>query len=423
MTAPRRLRITELAEASHEGRVRDHNEDRALAGPDVIAVADGMGGASAGEVAADMAVERVASLGAPVTGTELADAIERANAEIFAAAGADPAKAGMGTTITAGAIEDGTLEVAHVGDSRAYLWRDGDLEQVTNDHSVVAELVRRGTLTPEEASRHPHRNVITRALGAEEQVEVDRMSLDLRPGDVVLLCSDGLTGHLSDDQIVTVLREGGSLRAIADRLVRRTNQAGGTDNVTVVLARFSWSEKPALESSDTGDTASQTREMPVIRGVTSGGVSKTDASTRPPRILEPIRGRRRGRVLRPVFVGVAVALVLVVGAVAWIASRSYVLTESDEGTVQLDNGFPFEILGLSFAVTWQDTGISAAPVNEADPDALDGGARGQGEAVAETVGVVLAYGLPDPPVLATEGATSGGAAQPDQPQPKPGAAP
>ncbi len=414
MTPPRTLRITELAEATHAGRVRDHNEDRSLAGPEVIAVADGMGGASAGEVAADMAIERMVSLDAPVTGDELADAIERANEEIFAAAAADPDKAGMGTTITAGAVEEGALEVAHVGDSRAYLWRDGELAQITDDHSVVAELVRRGTLTPEEASRHPHRNVITRALGAEERVEVDRMTLDLRPGDVLLFCSDGLTSHLSDDQIEAILREGGSLRATVDRLVRRTNQAGGTDNITVVLARVGWSDRePTLASSDTGETGSHTQEMPVIRGVASAGATKAEAS-RTPRILEPVRGRRRGR-LRPAFVAVAVVLAMVVGAVTWVASRSYVLTESDDGTVQLDNGLPFEILGLSFAVPWQDTGVAAARINEADPGALNGGARGQGEAVAETVGVVLAYGLPDAPVLATAGAPAG-ERTPQQPQ-------
>ena len=422
MTPPRTLRITELAEASHEGQVRDHNEDRALAGPDVIAVADGMGGASAGEVAADMAVERMSTLNGPFGGEELAGAIERANAEIFAAAAADPAKAGMGTTITAGAVEDGTLELAHVGDSRAYLWRDGELSQVTHDHSVVAELVRRGTLTPEEATRHPHRNVITRALGAEEEVEVDRVSVDLRPGDVVLLCSDGLTSHLSDDQIESVLREGGTLRAISDRLVRRTNQAGGTDNVTVVLARVSWSDGAVVAADSSEDTATQTREMPIIRGATSGGVAGAEASSRPPRILEPIRGHRRGR-LRPAFVAVAVVLVLIVGAVAWVASRSYVLTESDEGTVQVDNGLPFGILGVSFAVPWQDTGISAATINEADPDALNGGARGQGEAVAKTVGVVLAHGLPDAPVLAAAGTQQDGPSQPDQSETEPGATP
>jgi len=391
----RHHRITELAEASDAGRVRDHNEDRALGGPDVIAVADGMGGANAGEVAAGLAVEGVGRLRAPVSGDDLRRAIEDANGRIHTEAAADPAKAGMGTTVTAGAIEDGGLELAHVGDSRAYLWRDGELAQLTNDHSVVAELVRRGTLTPEEAERHPHRNVITRALGAEPEVEVDRSRVEVKSGDVVLITSDGLTTHLNDDQIEAVLREGGTLRALADRLVRRANAAGGSDNVTVVLARIGLGDAAADAREGQPAQQGETREMPVIRGV---GSAPAEGDARPPAVLQPIQGRRRSR-LRPAIVAVAVVLLLVVGAVAWVASRSYVITEGEEGTVQIQNGLPISLLGQDLAVTWQDTGIPAEDVLADDPGALDPRARGRGEAVDEAAALVWAYGVPEVPAI------------------------
>ena len=143
----------------------------------------------------------------------------------------------MGTTLTAALLADGRLDVVHVGDSRAYLWRDGELRQLTEDHSVVAELVRRGSLSAEDAEHHPHRNVITRALGAEPDVVADTVSEALRDGDVVLLCSDGLSSYVPERDIAAVLAEAGSLREAAAALVERANAAGGTDNVTVVLAR------------------------------------------------------------------------------------------------------------------------------------------------------------------------------------------
>jgi PPM family protein phosphatase len=192
-TADRPLALVEVAHLSDTGRIRHHNEDRSLASPRVLVVADGMGGAKAGEVAAQMAVDAVGRLVGPVHEGDVRSAVERANRAIRRLATDDPDKSGMGTTLTAAMLDDGRLDVVHVGDSRAYLWRDATLRQVTEDHSVVAELVRRGSITREEAETHPHRNVITRALGAEEGVDADVVHVDLEDGDVVLLCSDGLS--------------------------------------------------------------------------------------------------------------------------------------------------------------------------------------------------------------------------------------
>src|SRR5262249_19938222 len=169
------LKPVELSARSDVGRVRAHNEDRYLAAPPLLAVADGMGGAQAGEVAAGVAVDHLEALGPDPSPEALQAAIVEANEAIRRMAAEDPERAGMGTTVTAALLGDGgRLELMHVGDSRAYLLRAGGLRQLTDDHSVVAELVRRGSIAPEEAEVHPQRNVITRALGAEDGVEVDR---------------------------------------------------------------------------------------------------------------------------------------------------------------------------------------------------------------------------------------------------------
>ena len=410
MSSDRPLTVVEVARASDPGRVRSHNEDRAFAEPPLMVVADGMGGARAGEVAAEMAVERLQELAAPLDPDDLKGAIEEVNREIHAAAGADPEKSGMGTTVTAAILDGDRIALAHVGDSRGYLWRDGVLAQLTDDHSVVAELVRLGKLSPEEAGRHPHRNVITRALGAEATVAVDVSRTDAKVGDVVLLCSDGLTAHLNDDQIAAEMRAGGTLRATADRLVRRANQAGGSDNVTVVLGRLGLADRPRrAPASDAPETAvieavppgrgETTAEMPAVRSL-RGQVTPPEeqGKGRRPRVLEPVTGRRRARV-RPTILATVVVLALVVGAVAWVASRSYAVTEGDDGEALVVHGLPYELLGVSFSVPWQDLGIQADAVEAADPDALEGRARGQGEAVEIAARAVWAAGLPATPPL------------------------
>lgn len=231
------LALIELASASDVGRVRSDNQDRDLLAPPLIAVADGMGGHLGGGTAAAMAVDALRAVGQATDPTVLLDALTGANRAIARAAADDPDLTGMGTTATAALLESGILYLVHVGDSRAYLIRGGRIIQVTEDHSVVAEMVRRGTLSADAAENHPARHVITRALGVDAEVQIDALRVDLEPGDVVLLCTDGLSGPVDDGEILAAVEEATALQDAAEALVRMANEAGGPDNVTVVLAR------------------------------------------------------------------------------------------------------------------------------------------------------------------------------------------
>ena len=233
------MRVGRAAGLTDTGRRRRQNEDAFVCEPPLFAIADGMGGAQAGELASRLAAAAIEEAGAAVGDEEgVVGAVRAANARIFERSLTDPAVAGMGTTATVALVDEHgqTLTLAHVGDSRAYRWRGGELEQLTTDHSLVAELVRSGRLTEAEAAVHPHRSVITRALGTEADVEVDTLSLELAPGDLVLLCSDGLSAMVRDDEIARLLEgSGGDPHVAAETLVRAANAAGGEDNVTVVL--------------------------------------------------------------------------------------------------------------------------------------------------------------------------------------------
>jgi len=197
---------------------------------------------------------------AAIQGEEgVATVVRAANARIFERAVHDPAVAGMGTTATVAVVDEraGTVTIAHVGDSRAYLYRDGELEQLTTDHSLVGELVRSGRLTEDEAAVHPHRSVITRALGTDAEVEVDTLTLEVAAGDLVLLCSDGLSAMVRDDEIAQVLRSAeGVPRAAAEALVSAANAAGGEDNVTVVLFELVSEALPSPEATEVTRTTS-----------------------------------------------------------------------------------------------------------------------------------------------------------------------
>lgn len=231
------LAVIEVASATDIGRVRTDNQDRDLLSPPLIAVADGMGGHLGGATAASIAMDTLRGVGGSADPTVLLDALREANRAIAKAASDDPGLTGMGTTATAALLEQGILYVVHVGDSRAYLIRDERILQVTEDHSVVAEMVRRGTLAAEAADHHPARHVITRALGADADIDIDALRVDLEPGDVVLLCTDGLSGPVNDAEILAAITGSPSLEGAAAALVDRANAAGGPDNVTVVLAR------------------------------------------------------------------------------------------------------------------------------------------------------------------------------------------
>jgi PPM family protein phosphatase len=236
------MRIARASALTDVGRRRLGNEDAFVCDPPLFAVADGMGGAQAGELASQLAAAALEERSGGLRGEEgMTALVQDANNRIFRRALTDPAAAGMGTTVTAALVDEeaGALTIAHVGDSRLYRLRGGRLEQLTDDHSLVAELVRSGRLTQAEADQHPHRSVITRALGTEEAVAVDTFTVPMEPRDLYLICSDGLTSMVGDDVILGLLTTAeGDLDRAAESLVAAANTGGGEDNVTVVLVEI-----------------------------------------------------------------------------------------------------------------------------------------------------------------------------------------
>jgi len=247
------------AHLTHPGRKRRHNEDSYIHEPPLFAVADGMGGAKAGEVASGLAVDALRLR--PDIGSDaeayVVDLIQEANRRVYTRATEDASAAGMGTTMTVALVDDdaGRVTIGHVGDSRAYRVRDGKLEQLTDDHSLVGELVRSGRLSPEEAESHPQRSVITRALGTEPDVDVDTFTVEAEPGDIYLLCSDGLTDMTSTRDILAAVESSNDLDDAAHALVRAANDGGGEDNITVVLFE--------IDSDDAGAELGETAQLPV----------------------------------------------------------------------------------------------------------------------------------------------------------------
>ena len=262
------------------GRRRRHNEDSYVCEPPLFAIADGMGGAQAGEVASRLAaaVLNEGTLG-DLEGNglgeaRLAELIQEANRRVYQRSNEDAAASGMGTTMTVALVDGdaGTVAIGHVGDSRAYRVRGGELEQLTEDHSLVNELLKSGRLSPEEALSHPQRSVITRAIGTEPDVDVDTFTVDAQSGDLFLLCSDGLTDMITDDEILGLVeRSEDDLETAARRLVEAANRSGGGDNITVVA--FTITEGAETQASETRtpvpaaddeDTLSGLEGVPVV---------------------------------------------------------------------------------------------------------------------------------------------------------------
>jgi PPM family protein phosphatase len=224
------------------GRRRHRNEDHFVCEPPLFAVADGMGGAQAGEVASGLAAAVLEEADGEERGEErVTSLIQEANRRVFQRSSEDLTASGMGTTMTVALVDmsEGTIAVGHVGDSRAYRVRGGELEQLTEDHSLVGELLRSGKLSPEEAETHPQRSVITRALGTEPDVDVDAFTVPVLAGDLYLLCSDGLSSMIPDREILSVLGTAEDLDAAARSLIDAANDGGGEDNITVVLFEIS----------------------------------------------------------------------------------------------------------------------------------------------------------------------------------------
>jgi serine/threonine protein phosphatase PrpC len=276
--------------ATDVGRVRPGNEDHFLARPesDLFVVADGMGGHRGGEVASEIACDAVGDAFAEHTVDGLIDAIEQANVAVHDAGVDDPELSGMGTTVVALAVvvhdDDEVVAIANVGDSRCYRYADGELDQVTTDHSLVADLVREGSLSPEEAAVHPQRNIVTRVLGVNVDVPVDVFVVDPRAGDRFVLCSDGLFNEVPEPGIATVLRRLTDPDDAAHELVRLAVEGGGRDNVTVVVVDV---------VNDGGRTAAATAAL-ARDGVPGTARSRGPASS-PAYADEPTPSRRRGR--------------------------------------------------------------------------------------------------------------------------------
>jgi serine/threonine protein phosphatase PrpC len=225
------------ARASDTGKKRRRNEDSYVVAPPLFAVADGMGGAQAGEVASKLAAAALEDTdsGSRAGQERVVSLIQEANRRVYARANTDPATSGMGTTMTVALVEGQMVTIGHVGDSRAYLVRAGRLEQLTEDHSLVNELLKSGKLSPQEAETHPQRSVITRAVGTDPDVDVDAFTVDALEGDVFLLCSDGLTDMVDDEGILDVVeRYHDDLDRVAKSLVSAANRGGGEDNITVI---------------------------------------------------------------------------------------------------------------------------------------------------------------------------------------------
>ncbi len=244
------MRLGSSAGRTDPGRKRRRNEDAYVVDPPLFAVADGMGGAQAGEVASRLAAAAFREYHEAddlEPEERLKAIIGEANHRIYERAQSDTEVTGMGTTVTAALFEGAGVAIGHVGDSRAYRMRGGELKQLTSDHSLVADLMRSGRLTAEEAESHPQRSVITRALGTDPDIDVDTLTVEASPGDLFLLCSDGLTSMVPDDEILELIQNGRSLESMAKALVKAANRSGGEDNITVVL--FSVEGEEALEET------------------------------------------------------------------------------------------------------------------------------------------------------------------------------
>jgi PPM family protein phosphatase len=392
------IRVAEHVARTDTGHQRATNEDSHLERAPVFVVADGMGGAQAGEVASQLAVthftDELPGQDGDRAEQRLALAVRKANAEIHALSETDARRAGMGTTLTAAYVGRGEVSFAHVGDSRAYRLRRGELERITEDHSLVEELLRQGRLTEEEAEEHPQRSIITRALGPEPEVEVDTVTVAAEDGDVYLLCSDGLTSMVGEAAIGAILRDAPDITTAAEQLVSAALDAGGRDNVTVVLFRVE--EVGGVEDTRaTEELRSVPEPLTPVDGPpteperlaaaatsapdTSEPISSASAAESPPDTPEPVAAasvpesppdtpepvsrihrraprmprlrsgpqRPRSRTWRRLAVaGVVLAVLAVIATGGVLAAQSVYFIGADEnGQVTVYNGLPYTLAG------------------------------------------------------------------------------
>jgi PPM family protein phosphatase len=339
------LRVDDQAFRTDTGRQRSENEDSLFVRSPIFVVADGMGGAQAGEVASKAAADAF-DRDLPEASPErfLRETIEAANRRIHELAHADPSRAGMGTTITAAIVDARKEEVAigHVGDSRAYRLRRGRLERLTRDHSLVEEMRRKGQITDAQAEDHPQRSIITRALGPEPEVEVDVQTVPAAPGDVFLLCSDGLTTMVDEERIAAVLSATTSMREAVRTLVDEANGAGGRDNITALAFRLGDAAAPLGEAPEEATLVGAAAEE---AGLTATEVRRRAAAAAAQERRERLSAkpqRRRLRTTAKVLAVLAIVAALAFGA--WYGNRQvWFLGTDDSGRVALYRGLPYEL--------------------------------------------------------------------------------
>lgn len=355
------------------GKVRENNEDSLLLGEGrdstLFAVADGIGGFEAGEVASSMAVEALKEL---EPGQPFEQAIREANRRILAAARGDEKLSGMGTTVVAlrfsGSREEPTAEITHIGDSRAYLLKGGELSPITEDHSLVAELVRSGDLTRAQAAEHPQKNLITRALGANEDVEADTTTLKVEAGDRLLLCSDGLTDMVPEDRIASILSDSpGNPEPPARRLLSAALEAGGADNVTIIIADVKEYEPRSRVTEVSGDTS----EMEAVNPSAEAEVRPTREELMARTSMKPTRSarkRKRRQFLKRAAAALirAVAVLLVVAALLspiylWGSNRYFLAYDSNDKVV-IYRGLPYKVGNTKLNQEWKKTNLKESDI-------------------------------------------------------------
>jgi serine/threonine protein phosphatase PrpC len=429
------LRVAEQYVGTDTGRQRRANEDSMLARSPLFVVADGMGGAQAGEVASRLAIESFQDGLDDTTDAEaaLAACAHGANVSIHERSQASAEHAGMGTTLTAVYVGAEEVAIAHVGDSRAYCLRDGELLRLTDDHSLVDELIRQGKLTPEEAVEHPQRSVITRALGPEPEVEIDTRSYRARDGDVYLLCSDGLTTMVPDALLTEIMLAHSQLRDAGEALIAAANEAGGRDNITVVLLRVE--EVAMVAAPPLGDDSATLTGIPAVgangskatpltrTGEEAGSFSTThpsgppecspplhpqstdsptyadnpthwdDPVAAPPRVIprtprrpppgEPPGAHYRRRLRRAGVAAVVFGVLALLAAGVYVGAQSvYFIGTNSRGLVTLFSGFPYELPG-GVKLYSKDfvTGVSASTLSaRRRRTLLDHSLRSEGDA-------------------------------------------
>ncbi len=400
------LRIEDQAFRTDTGRQRNANEDSLFVRGMVFVVADGMGGAQAGEVASKAAAESFdRELPQAPPERVLEETIEAANRTIHEQARRDPELAGMGTTTTAMIVDLEAEEVAigHVGDSRAYRFRAGRLERLTRDHSLVEEMRRKGQLTDAQAEDHPQRSIITRALGPEPEVKVDLQTVPAQPGDVFLICSDGLTTMLDEDHVARLLARATSMESAVRGLVDEANRAGGRDNITVVAFRLEDAAAPVGAPAAGGPAADTEGATLIGDSAVEAGLTATEIRRRA--AAEAAQKRREEQTAKPdrrrlkrtlkVTAGVLVLAALAFGA--WYGNRQvWFLGTDDAGRVALYRGLPYELpLGIKLYEERYSSPIQTAALVGKRADAVTGhDLRSRGDAVSLLEEIERGQGVP-----------------------------